>query len=62
MKLENIDSNKILASCRYANGSKGDELFVLYHSYDFEQFDKCYCLWRLICLMIGMTACLTMIT
>lgn len=40
MKLENIESNKILASCRYANGSKGEDLFELYHSYDFEQFDK----------------------
>ena len=40
MKLENIESNKILASCRYANGSIGEDLFKLYHSYDFEQFDK----------------------
>lgn len=51
MKLENIDSNKILASCRYANGSKGDELFGLYHSYDFEQFDK----WNIVADLWGYT-------
>lgn len=51
MKLENIESNKILASCRYANGSKGDELFGLYHSYDFEQFDE----WNIVADLWGYT-------
>lgn len=51
MKLENIESNKILASCRYANGSIGEELFRLYHSYDFEQFDK----WNIVADLWGYT-------
>lgn len=51
MKLENIESNKILASCRYANGSKGEDLFELYHSYDFEQFDK----WNIVADFWGYT-------
>ena len=51
MKLENIESHKILASCRYANGSIGEDLFKLYHSYDFEQFDK----WNIVADLWGYT-------
>lgn len=51
MKLENIESNKILASCRYVNESKGEDLFKLYHSYDFEQFDK----WNIVAYLWGYT-------
>ena len=51
MKLENIESNKILASCRYVNGSNGEDLFKLYHSYDFEQFDK----WNIVADLWGYT-------
>lgn len=51
MKLENIETNKILASCRFVNESKGEELFRLYHSYDFEQFDK----WNIVADLWGYT-------
>lgn len=51
MKLKNIESNKILASCRFVNESKGEELFRLYLSYDFEQFDK----WNIVADLWGYT-------
>lgn len=40
-----------MASCRFVNESKGEELFRLYLSYDFEQFDK----WNIVADLWGYT-------